>query len=172
MRYFSIGDIVKLTTKSNISYIGRIRHLINVYENKDQHGAYILLSQHPLHNGADYGDFATTNDNIKKIELLYDYSGFKDTSQDNSELGFRDETLNVSKIRQLMSDFEFTSADLAYKINKDRSMVAKILNRKQKDVTLSTALLIAEALDVSLDEIVNKPKNEIKMLEKELTNIE
>jgi len=153
--YFNTGDIVKIITKKDEEFIGRISHLFHITKENGILDFEFLLSQHPLHIGENYGAVKLSLSYIKSIELIHNYSCLKETNQWGKYL-------NLPKIKQLIKDehdeiWEMSDNDvLAMKMKKDKSVISKILNGKVTDIKLSTAIALAKALDVSLDEIIYK----------------
>ena len=62
--------------------------------------------------------------------------------------------MNTDKIIELMKERNITVYKLSKMINYDRTNLKKILNEEIKEPTISTVIVIADALEVSIDEIV------------------
>lgn len=60
----------------------------------------------------------------------------------------------ATRIQKKMDELGMTQADLARKTGLTTANVAYIVNGKTKDPRLSSVVVIAKALDMSLDELV------------------
>lgn len=60
----------------------------------------------------------------------------------------------AEKIQKRMDELDMTQADLARKTGLTTANVAYIVNGKTKDPRLSSVIAIAQALNVSLDDLV------------------
>lgn len=66
----------------------------------------------------------------------------------------------MEKIIEKIQTSEMTNRQIALKAQLDTSVIYNIVNRKKKDITFSTACKLADALDVSLDELREEKANE------------
>lgn len=66
------------------------------------------------------------------------------------------EIMNTDKIIKLMEEKNITVYKLSKLTNYDRTNLKKILNGEIKEPTISTVIAVADALEVSIDEIVIK----------------
>ena len=83
----------------------------------------------------------------KKLKILINNEIVKDDEEQK-------EVMNTDKIIKLMKERNITVYKLSKMINYDRTNLKKILNGEIKEPTISTVIAIADALEVSIDEIV------------------
>lgn len=145
-RIFSVGDLIRVVAYGD-TFTGVVSHLGCFIEKEGRIDYELLLREHPMYSDHTFGAILIPLSDITKYEVLDKYSVCKDTYQDN--------LLNVKKIKRLMGDFKMTETDLAIRAEKDRPSISKILTQKRQP-SLETAIAIAKALQVSLDEIVNR----------------
>ena len=119
--------------------------------------ANILISEHPLHTGTPFGAIVLAVSYIKSYEILLYYSDLQDKDQVGHNRNFMDNTLNIRKISTLMDEGDMTIFELSNKTHIAIDVLHDIFTRKANDTCLRNALLIAKALDVSVDEISNIP---------------
>lgn len=65
----------------------------------------------------------------------------------------------MKKMIKLIKENPSTNRQIALKAGVDTSVIYNIVNGKKKDINLSTACKLADALDVSLDELRDKNSN-------------
>ena len=66
--------------------------------------------------------------------------------------------MNTNKVIELMKVKNITVYKLSKMTNYDRTNLKKLLNGEIKDPTISTVIAIADALEISIDEIVIRNK--------------
>lgn len=64
--------------------------------------------------------------------------------------------MNVKKLKMIMKQKNMTAYKLSKESGVKESALSRILNKKTPDPQISTVIKIANALDVSIDEIVNR----------------
>ena len=87
----------------------------------------------------------------KKLKILINNEIVKDDEEQK-------EVMNTDKIIKLMKERNITVYKLSKMINYDRTNLKKVLNGEIKEPTISTVIAIADALEVSIDEIVIRNK--------------
>lgn len=66
----------------------------------------------------------------------------------------------MEKLINLIQTTDMTNRQIALKASIDTSVIYNIVNRKKKDITFSTACKLADALEVSLDDLREETANE------------
>jgi DNA-binding Xre family transcriptional regulator len=89
-------------------------------------------------------------------KTMIDRAEFEKWAKENGKIIIdpQDKFMNTMKIIELMKERNITVYKLSKMINYDRTNLKKILNEEIKEPTISTVIAIADALEVSIDEIV------------------
>ncbi len=143
-----IGDIIKVNTTDGATFEGLLSHLGQIVYDGNIYDYEFLISETTFGAEDTFGAVVLQTSDIKSVSVVNNYSALKDTKQD--------EILNIDKVKTIMKCRGMTVSDLALRMKKDRPSVSKIINRKRKNISLQTAVSMAKALGVSVDEIVNK----------------
>ena len=89
-------------------------------------------------------------------KTMIDRAEFEKWAKENGKIIIdpQDKFMNTMKIIELMKEKNITVYKLSKMTNYDRTNLKKILNGEIKEPTISTVIAIADALEVSIDEIV------------------
>lgn len=93
-------------------------------------------------------------------KTMIDRAEFEKWAKENGKIIIdpQDKFMNTMKIIELMKEKNITVYKLSKMINYDRTNLKKVLNGEIKEPTISTVIAIADALEVSIDEIVIRNK--------------
>lgn len=68
--------------------------------------------------------------------------------------------MNTKKIKELMDNAELTRHQIAQKVGVNHSVIYKIYNGSTKEIKISTAFKLADALGVDINEFREDEENE------------
>lgn len=139
------NDIVKVTTKGGKEYTGALSYLFSIDVNNMS--LEIMILQHDLHNGEDFGAVAFNTSEIEKIEPLIQYNRFQERQQERA-------AFDAKKVENFMKSRNMPIEDIAAYTSLTIEKIRTILKKDASKVSLKDALVIARALNVYIEDLL------------------